>query len=109
MNQQDGERQNNQPVPQPTIADRYADLLDLLDHRQRQGLIVRLTVGYYDGWRPSRNEVMDIVAVTLKIMTIEESLDRQRLRSAGGSPPSIADRIRVARQQLTNVQIIRYR
>ena len=28
------------------IADRYADLLELLDHRQRQGLIVRLTVGY---------------------------------------------------------------
>jgi len=44
---------SNQPVPQPSIADRYSDLLELLDRHQRQGLIVRLTVGYYDGWRPN--------------------------------------------------------
>jgi hypothetical protein len=89
---------SNQPVPQPSIADRYSDLLELLDRHQRQGLIVRLTVGYYDGWRPSRSEVADLVAVTLKIMTIEESLQRQRIRNAGGKPPNIADRLAQARR-----------
>ena len=95
MERSKGQLQSNsdQHVPQPSIADRYSDLLDLLDHRQRQGLIVRLTVGYYDGWRPSRMEVADLVAVTLKIMTIDESLQRQRLRNTGGNPPNIAHRL----------------
>jgi hypothetical protein len=84
---------SNPSVPQPSIADRYSDLLELLNHGQRQGLIVRLTVGYYDGWRPSRSEVADLVAVILKIMTTDESLQRQRLRNAGGNPPNIADRL----------------
>lgn len=84
---------SDQPVPQPTIADRYADLLGLLGHRERQGLIVRLTVGYYDGWRPSRSEVADLVAETLKLMTIDELLNRQQIRNSGGTPPNITDRL----------------
>lgn len=84
---------SDKSVPQPSIADPYADLLDLLNRHQRQGLVIRMTVGYYDGWRPSRSEVADLVAVTLKIMTIEESLQRQRLRNSGGKPPNIADRL----------------
>jgi len=84
---------SDQPVPQPSIADRYADLLGLLGHRERQGLIVRLTVGYYDGWRPSRSEVADLVAEKLKIMTIEKFLDRQLMRNSGRNPPNIADRL----------------
>lgn len=79
------------PVPQPTIADGYTDLLELLNYHQRQSLVVRLTVGYYDGWRPSRSEVADMVAVTLKTMTIEESIQRQRIRSSGRNPPSIVN------------------
>jgi len=84
---------SDQPVPQPSIADRYADLLGLLGHRERQGLIVRLTVGYYDGWRPSRSEVADLVAEKLKIMTIEKFLDRQLMRNSARNPPNIADRL----------------
>jgi uncharacterized protein YjhX (UPF0386 family) len=84
---------SNQRVPQPSIADRYADLLALLDHRQRQGLIVRLTVGYYDGWRPSRSEVADLVAEKLKIMPVEEVLTRQLIRSSGGNPSNITNRL----------------
>jgi hypothetical protein len=42
--------------------------------------------------------VADLVAWTLKIMTIEESLQRQRIRNAGGKPPNIADRLAQARR-----------
>jgi len=100
MEQTKGELRSDsdKSVSQPSIADPYADLLDLLNRHQRQGLVIRLTVGYYDGWRPSRSEVADLVAVTLKIMTIEESLQRQRIRNAGGKPVNIADRLAQARR-----------
>jgi hypothetical protein len=56
-----------QPVPTragatPNIADRFADLLAPLSSRRRRGLIARLSVGYYEGWRPSRAEVAELVA-----------------------------------------------
>ena len=38
----------------PNIADRFADLLAPLSGRRRRGLIARLSVGYYEGWRPSQ-------------------------------------------------------
>jgi len=38
----------------PSIADQYFGLLDELTPGQRRGLIARLSVGYYDGWRPTR-------------------------------------------------------
>lgn len=41
----------------PTIADQYSGLLDDLTPGQRRGLIAKLSVGYYDGWRPSRAEL----------------------------------------------------
>lgn len=84
---------DEQPVPQPTIADKHSDLLQLLDHHHRQAIVVRLTVGYYDGWRPTRSEVADMVAVALQVMSIEESMQRQRVRTAGGHLPNIADRL----------------
>jgi hypothetical protein len=50
----------------PNIADRFADLLAPLSTRRRRGLIARLSVGYYEGWRPSRAEVADLVAQELR-------------------------------------------
>lgn len=60
-----------QPVPTragatPNIADRFADLLAPLSSRRRRGLIARLSVGYYEGWRPSRAEVAELVAQELR-------------------------------------------
>ena len=45
-----------------SIADPYDDLLATLDDGRRWGLVHRLSVGYYEGWRPSREEVANIVA-----------------------------------------------
>jgi hypothetical protein len=50
----------------PNIADRFADLLAPLSARRRRGLIARLSVGYYEGWRPSRAEVAELVAQELR-------------------------------------------
>jgi hypothetical protein len=50
----------------PNIADRFADLLAPLSGRRRRGLIARLSVGYYEGWRPSRAEVAELVAEELR-------------------------------------------
>jgi hypothetical protein len=52
--------------PTPNIADRFADLLAPLSSRRRHGLIARLSVGYYEGWRPSRAEVAELVAQELR-------------------------------------------
>ena len=44
------------------IADRYAVVLQTLCPRQRQGVIAALSVGFYDGWRPTREELAAHVA-----------------------------------------------
>lgn len=54
------------PGGTPNIADRFADLLAPLSTRRRRGLIARLSVGYYEGWRPSRAEVAELVAQELR-------------------------------------------
>ena len=46
----------------PNIADRYAVVLQALDSRQRLGVIAALSVGFYDGWRPTREELAAYVA-----------------------------------------------
>jgi hypothetical protein len=50
----------------PNIADRFADLLAPLSPRRRRGLIARIAVGYYEGWRPTRAEVAELVAQELR-------------------------------------------
>lgn len=50
----------------PSIADNFADLLAPLSNRRRRGLIARLSVGYYEGWRPTRAEVTELVAEELR-------------------------------------------
>jgi len=52
--------------PTPSIADFYADLLQPLNERQRKGLIARLSVGYFEGWHPSRQEMAQLVAQELR-------------------------------------------
>ncbi len=64
----------------PTIADNYADLLRPLDNQQRRAIILRLTYGFYEGWRPSRQEMADLVAVELGTLSIEEAVRRQDQR-----------------------------
>lgn len=78
----------------PTIADDYADLLRYLSPAQRRGMISRLTVGYYDDWRPSRAEVADLVAVELGVLTWEGAAQRHRQRLSGDDPESITPQIR---------------
>jgi hypothetical protein len=46
----------------PNIADRYAVVLQALSARQRQGVIAALSVGFYDGWRPTTEELAAYVA-----------------------------------------------
>jgi hypothetical protein len=62
-NQQGRYEQRHTP---PNIADRFADLLAPLSTKRRRGLIARLSVGYYEGWRPSRAEVAELVAQELR-------------------------------------------
>ena len=50
----------------PSIADIYADLLQPLNDRQRKGIIARLSVGYFEGWRPTRQEMAQLVASELR-------------------------------------------
>jgi hypothetical protein len=42
----------------PNITDQYAGLLNNLTDRQRSGLIAKLSAGFYDGWRPTRYELI---------------------------------------------------
>ena len=53
-----------QPPTPPTIVDGCTDLLALLDPRRRRGMIAWLSVRYYDGYRPCRAEIADLVAVS---------------------------------------------
>ena len=69
------------PSRTPTIADNYADLLRPLNNQQRRAMILRLTFGFYEGWRPSRNEMADLVAVELGTLSTEEALRRQHQRN----------------------------
>jgi hypothetical protein len=66
----DGDEQEPSGYPRmgstPNIADRFADLLAPLSGRRRRGLIARLSVGYYEGWRPTRAEVAELVAQELR-------------------------------------------
>jgi len=50
----------------PSIADRYADILAPLNSRRRHGLVALLSQGYYEGWRPSREEVQALVERELR-------------------------------------------
>jgi len=78
-----GDLMSSQQRPPPHISDRYTDLLELLSERQRRAITAQLTIGFYEGWRPSRAEMAELVAAELGLMTIDELLDAQRRRKRG--------------------------
>lgn len=84
-----------QPSP-ASVTDGLEDLLDLLPAHRRRGLISQLTVGYYEGWRPSRSEVADLIAIDIGVITLDQWAVRQRQRRSGPKPPSIERRLREA-------------
>jgi hypothetical protein len=43
-------------------------------------MIAWLAVGYYDGWRPARQEVADLVAIELGLLTIDDYIERKHQR-----------------------------
>ncbi len=64
----------------PSITDGIEDLLDLLEPPKRRGMIAWLSVGYYDGWRPGRQEIGDLVALELGLLTIDDYVQRKHER-----------------------------
>ena len=75
------------------IADRFADLLRPLSEAQRRGLIARVVRGLLRGLRPSCAEIADLVALELGILTVDECLQRERLRKAGSEPVEITESV----------------
>ena len=73
-----------------SIADRYDDLLATLDDGPRWGLVHRLSVGYYEGWRPSREEVANLIARETGRITESEYLAGRRSHAASPVPPAHA-------------------
>jgi len=87
----DAER-DHQPVRAVrNIADPYRDLLAALGDAQRRGMVHRLSVGFYEGWSPTRAEVARLVDLELGRMTEDEYLrsghseQRAQQPSTGGS------------------------
>jgi hypothetical protein len=72
------------------IADHYRDLLALVSKRKRLGIIAQLSVGFYEGWRPSRAEVADLIALDLGLMTVDEAHERVRKRRQHVFVPDIS-------------------
>lgn len=54
-----------------SIADQYAGLLERLTPGQRRGLVAKLSIGYYDGWRPTRVQLAKYIAEVLGINVLQ--------------------------------------
>jgi hypothetical protein len=90
----DREAHDQHPTPrktstEPSIVDGYADVLEVLSPNRRRGLVAQIAIGFYDGWRPGRAEVADIVAVELGMLTMDECVRRRGLRNDGYWIPEI--------------------
>ena len=77
---------SGEPARPGSIADRYEDLLATLDDGARRGLIHRLSVGYYEGWRPSREEVANLIARETGRITESEYLEGRRNHAPSSVP-----------------------
>jgi hypothetical protein len=53
----DGDSTVHNPRTTPNIVDQYYGLLDNLTPGQRRGLVAKLAIEYYDGWRPTRGQL----------------------------------------------------
>jgi len=75
------------------IADPFADLLAaVVDGRRRRGIVALLAVGYYDGWRPSRAEVTDLISAAATASAGRElNLDRGRRPTTVDRPTDPVD------------------
>jgi hypothetical protein len=72
------------------IADPFRDLLSELDHARRMGLVHLLAVGFYEGWRPTRAQVANLVAREAGRLTEEEYLSLLRARPARDERPRLS-------------------
>src|SRR6476620_7994155 len=70
-------------TPPPNIADPFADLLAVLGESKRQGMISWIAVRYYEGWRPHRDDIADLVAVEFGTLTVDDCIARQHHRRSG--------------------------
>ena len=86
-----GDLMSSQRRPPPHISDRYADLLEPLSQRQRRAITSQLTIGFYEGWRPSRAEIAELVAAELGIITVDELIEAQRRRKRGQPGPDLSE------------------
>ena len=75
----------------PSIADSYCDLLDQLDDGRRQGMIRRLSVGFYEGWSPTRAELSVLVDFELGRISEEEFFATQRAANPAASAQGARD------------------
>lgn len=75
------------------IADPFADLLSRLPRVKRRALVLRLSTEFYEGWRPPREEIADLVAVELKLLTIDDYVRRRSARAQGAVFPRMSDRV----------------
>ena len=62
-----GDLMSSQRRPPPHISDRYADLLRTAVRTTTPSHHSQLTIGFYEGWRPSRAEMAELVAAELGI------------------------------------------
>ena len=74
----------------PSIVDHVLDLLVPLPLHRRWGLIAYLSERYYDGWRPGRTEIADLIALDSGLLTLDDYIDRShRRRTAPHTVPDI--------------------
>jgi hypothetical protein len=72
-----------------TIVDGCADLLQMLDPVRRRGFIAWLAVSYYDGYRPGRAEIAELIADELSTtLATKPHLATQVTAAATGPPRS---------------------
>ena len=64
----------------PNIVDHYSGLLDALSPSQRRGLTARLANGYYDGWRPTRAQLIGYIQQEFGIVVKDHGPYGCRLR-----------------------------
>src|SRR6478735_12691194 len=94
-----GDLLTSQRRPPPHISDGYADLLEPLSERQRRAITLQLTIGFYEGWRPSRAEIAELVAAELGVITVDELLDAQRRRNRGQPVPDLSQYLLTCRSR----------
>lgn len=76
------------------IGDHYESVLAMLTPAMRRRYELRLTHGFYDGWRPSRGELIDEIALDLALINWAEAQERRRKRRLGHRVSDLLPRVR---------------